>query len=28
MCVNVIANVGEIANGRIRPADVHQPGYR
>jgi hypothetical protein len=25
---NVIANIREIANGRIRPTNVHQPGYR
>jgi hypothetical protein len=25
---NVIADISEIANGRIRPTNVHQPGYR
>jgi len=26
--LNVIADIGEIANGSIRPANDHQPGYR
>ena len=26
--LNVIADVSEIANGRVRPASEHQPGYR
>jgi len=26
--VNVVANVSEVADGRIRPANNHSPGYR